>query len=168
MEICFVPDNDYGKFLSDNGLVQKHRGEIVTLDGKVLGYHEGVEFYTIGQRKGLRISSPTPLYVIELDAENNRVIVGNDTALDRDEYTVSRCNWIAHETPPSSIQVLAKIRYNHPGVPAVVTPLPEGRARVKLSIPQRAITPGQASVFYDGEVVVGGGWIEAATGGAQS
>lgn len=162
MEICFVPDNDYGKFLSENGLAVKHRGEIVTLEGKVLGYHEGIEFYTIGQRKGLRISSPTPLYVIELDAANNRVIVGSDTALDRDEFTVSRCNWIACETPPESLQVTAKIRYNHPGVPATITPLPNGRAKVKLSIPQRAITPGQATVFYDNDLVIGGGWIEKA------
>jgi tRNA-specific 2-thiouridylase len=159
MEICFVPDNNYGGFLQQANLVQKHRGEIVNLQGHVLGHHDGIEFYTIGQRKGLGLSSPQPLYVIELDAENNRVVVGDDTALDRDEFTVQNCNWIPWENPPASIEVTAKIRYNHPGTPATVTPLEQGRARVKLHIPQRAVTPGQASVFYQDDLVVGGGWI---------
>ena len=102
MEICFVPDNNYGGFLQSANLVQKHRGDIVDLHGHVLGQHEGIEFYTIGQRKGLGISSPKPLYVIELDAENNRVVVGDESALDRDEFTVDRCNWLPFEmTDPS-------------------------------------------------------------------
>ncbi|MBC8097360.1 MAG: tRNA 2-thiouridine(34) synthase MnmA [Akkermansiaceae bacterium] len=159
MEICFVPDNNYGGFLQSANLVQKHRGEIVNLQGHVLGHHDGIEFYTIGQRKGLGLSTPQPLYVIELDAENNRVVVGDDTALDRDEFTVQNCNWIPWENPPASIEVTAKIRYNHPGTPATVTPLEQGRARVKLHTPQRAVTPGQASVFYQDDLVVGGGWI---------
>src|SRR6266568_4545628 len=86
MEICFVPDNDYGKFLQQAKLVEKHRGEIVNLHGQVLGHHDGIEFYTIGQRKGLGLSSPKPLYVVELDPETNRVVVGDDTSLDRDEF----------------------------------------------------------------------------------
>ena len=159
MEICFVPDNDYGGFLQQANLVQKHRGEIVDLGGQLLGHHDGIEFYTIGQRKGLGLSSPQPLYVIELDAENNRVVVGDDSALDRDEFTVDRCNWIAFDVPPDSIEVTAKIRYNHPGTAATVTGLPDGRAKVKLHTPQRAITPGQAAVFYQDDLVVGGGWI---------
>ena len=159
MEICFVPDNNYGGFLQSANLVQKHRGEIVNLQGHVLGHHDGIEFYTIGQRKGLGLSTPQPLYVIELDAENNRVVVGDDTALDRDEFTVQNCNWIPFENPPASIEVTAKIRYNHPGTSATVTPLEQGRARVKLHTPQRAVTPGQASVFYQDDLVVGGGWI---------
>ncbi len=159
MEICFVPDNNYGGFLQSANLVQKHRGEIVNLHGHVLGHHDGIEFYTIGQRKGLGLSTPQPLYVIELDAENNRVVVGDDTALDRDEFTVQNCNWIPWENPPASIEVTAKIRYNHPGTPATVTPLEQGRAKVKLHTPQRAVTPGQASVFYQDDLVVGGGWI---------
>ncbi len=159
MEICFVPDKDYGRFLQQANLVQKHRGEIVDLRGHVLGHHEGIEFYTIGQRKGLGLSSPKPLYVVELDAAKNRVVVGDDTALDRDELVVERCNWIPFETPPASIEVVAKIRYNHPGTPATVTPLESGRAKVKLHTPQRAITPGQACVFYENDLVVGGGWI---------
>jgi tRNA-specific 2-thiouridylase len=159
MEICFVPDNNYGGFLQSANLVQKHRGEIVDMRGQVLGHHDGIEFYTIGQRKGLGLSSPQPLYVIELDAENNRVVVGDDTALDRDEFMVDRCNWIPFDHLGEPIEVLAKIRYNHPGTAATITPLEQGRAKVKLHTPQRAITPGQASVFYQDDLVVGGGWI---------
>jgi tRNA-uridine 2-sulfurtransferase len=159
MEICFVPDNDYGGFLQSANLVQKHRGPIVDLRGQVIGHHDGIEFYTIGQRKGLGLSSPQPLYVVELDAANNRVVVGDDSALDRDEFTVDRCNWIAFDEPPASIEVTAKIRYNHPGTLATVITQPDGRAKVKLRTPQRAITPGQAAVFYQDDLVIGGGWI---------
>src|SRR6516162_9931697 len=94
MEICFVPDNDYGKFLELAQLARKHRGEIVDLHGTVLGHHDGIEFYTIGQRRGLGITTPQPVYVVELDAENNRDVVGDESALDRDEFTVTNCNWI--------------------------------------------------------------------------
>lgn len=159
MEICFVPDKDYGKFLSMANLAQKHRGEIVSLQGEVLGHHDGIEFYTIGQRKGLGLSSPKPLYVIELDAARNRVIVGDDSALDRSEFTVRNCNWIPYDDPPKQIEVSAKIRYNHPGTPATVFPQPGGAAKVLLHVAQRAITPGQACVFYEGDLVAGGGWI---------
>ena len=159
MEICFVPDNDYGKFLEAAKLAQRHRGDIVNLQGQVLGHHEGIEFYTIGQRKGLGLSSPKPLYVIELDCVNNRVVVGDDSALDREEFTVERCNWIPFDDPPEEMQVSAKIRYNHPGTPALVRPQPGGGAKVKLLTAQRAIAPGQACVFYDGDLVLGGGWI---------
>jgi tRNA-uridine 2-sulfurtransferase len=161
MEICFVPDNDYGKFLRQANLVQKHRGDIVNVHGQVLGQHDGIEFYTIGQRKGLGISSPSPLYVVELDSETNRVVVGDESALERDEFTVDRCNWIPFDEPPETLEVTTKIRYNHPGTSATVTPLQSGRAKVKLQTPQRAITPGQAAVFYQDDLVVGGGWILA-------
>jgi tRNA-specific 2-thiouridylase len=161
MEICFVPDNDYGKFLQQAKLVEKHRGEIVTPQGQVLGEHDGIEFYTVGQRRGLGISSPKPLYVIELDAATNRVIVGDDSVLARDEFRAERCNWIAFDTPPAAFDATVKIRYNHPGTPATVTSLPGGAVKVKLRAPQRAITPGQAAVFYQKDVVVGGGWIAA-------
>ena len=159
MEICFVPDNNYGGFLQQANLVQKHRGEIVDLHGHILGHHDGIEFYTIGQRKGLGLSTPQPLYVIELDAEKNRVVVGDDSALDRDEFSVDRCNWIPFADLTGPIEVMAKIRYNHPGTAATLTPLGQGRAKVKLHTPQRAITPGQAAVFYQDDLVVGGGWI---------
>jgi tRNA-specific 2-thiouridylase len=159
MEICFVPDRDYGKFLQDAKLAQMHRGDIVDTQGRKLGEHDGIEFYTIGQRKGLGLSSPKPLYVVELDAANNRVIVGDDTLLERDEFTVERCNWIPFDEPPASLEVTAKIRYNHPGTAATVTPLANGSAKAKLHTPQRAVTPGQACVFYQDDLVVGGGWI---------
>jgi tRNA-uridine 2-sulfurtransferase len=162
MEICFVPDKDYGRFLQQAKLVEKHKGEIVDTTGRVLGHHDGIEFYTIGQRKGLGISSPKPLYVIELDAQTNRVILGDESLLDQSEFTVERCNWIPFEHPPASIEVTAKIRYNHPGTPATIIPRENGSAQVKLHIPQRAITPGQACVFYQDDLVVGGGWIARA------
>ncbi len=159
MEICFVPDKDYGKFLRDSNLAQAHRGEIVDLRGTVLGHHDGIEFYTIGQRKGLGITTPKPVYVIELDAEKNQVIVGDDAALDRDEFIADRCNWHPFEALAGPIEVTAKIRYNHPGAAATVTPLEGGQVQVKLHQAQRAITPGQAAVFYQDDLVVGGGWI---------
>jgi tRNA-uridine 2-sulfurtransferase len=159
MEICFVPDNNYGKFLQQANLAQKHRGEIVDLHGNVLGHHDGIEFYTIGQRKGLGITTPKPVYVVELDAEHNRVVVGDESALDREEFIVDRCNWIPFDTPPEQITATVKIRYNHPGTTATVQSLPGGRAKIKLHSPQRAITPGQAAVFYQDDLVVGGGWI---------
>jgi tRNA-specific 2-thiouridylase len=159
MEICFVPDNNYGGFLQSANLVQKHRGEIVDMRGGVLGHHDGIEFYTIGQRKGLGITTPKPVYVVELDAENNRVVVGDETALDRDEFVADRCNWHPFEKLTEPIEVTAKIRYNHPGAPATVTPLEGNKVKVKLHSPARAITPGQAAVFYQDDLVVGGGWI---------
>ena len=159
MEICFVPDNDYGKFLQQAELVRKHRGEIVNLQGQVLGEHDGIEFYTIGQRRGLGVSASKPLYVIELDAARNRVVVGDDSALVRAEFIAERCNWIAFDAPPATFEATVKIRYNHAGTPATVSPLPGSAARVRLHVPQRAVTPGQAAVFYEGDMVLGGGWI---------
>jgi tRNA-specific 2-thiouridylase len=159
MEICFVPDNDYGGFLKKSGLVQSHQGDIVDQSGKVLGQHEGIEFFTIGQRRGLRLSSPHPLYVVSLDAKTNRVVVGEDVALLCEEFMVDRTNWIPWDNPDNPIEATAKIRYNHPGTPATITPQQNGSARVKLHVPQRAVTPGQACVFYQDDLVVGGGWI---------
>jgi tRNA-uridine 2-sulfurtransferase len=159
MEICFVPDNDYGGFLQAANLVQKHRGNIVDLTGRILGQHEGIEFYTIGQRKGLGITTPKPVYVIELNVEQNEVVVGDDAHLDRDELIAERCNWHPFEQLTGPIEVLAKIRYNHPGTAATVSPLENGKVKVKLHTPQRAITPGQAAVFYQDDLVLGGGWI---------
>lgn len=159
MEICFVPDKDYGAFLRQANLAQKRRGEIVNLQGRVLGHHDGIEFYTIGQRRGLGITTPDPVYVIELDAENNRVVVGDGAALDRDQFIAANCNWIPYDRLAEPIEVTAKIRYNHPGVAATVTPTENGQVMVKLRSPQRAITPGQAAVFYQDDLVLGGGWI---------
>lgn len=159
MEICFVPDNDYGKFLQQAKLAEKHRGEVVNLQGQVLGHHDGIEFYTIGQRKGLGVASSKPLYVLELDPATNRVVVGDDSALERDSFLAERCNWIAFDQPPGEFEATVKIRYSHPGAPATITSLPDGRARVRLHASQRAVTPGQAAVFYQDDLVLGGGWI---------
>jgi len=159
MEICFVPDNNYGGFLQSANLVQKHRGEITDLYGRVLGHHEGIASYTIGQRRGLGLTTPKPVYVVELDVENNRVVVGDESALDRDEFIAQRCNWHPFDQLEQPLEVTAKIRYNHPGTAATVTPAGNGTVKVKLHTPQRAITPGQAAVFYQDDLVVGGGWI---------
>ncbi len=159
MEICFVPDNDYGGFLEKAGLAARHRGDIVDAHGRKLGEHDGVEFYTVGQRKGLRIAAPGPWYVLELDAPGNRVIVGTESELEREEFAVERCNWIAFEQPPETVEATVKIRYNHAGARAQITPGAGGRAQVRLLEPQRAIAPGQACVFYQDDLVLGGGWI---------
>jgi tRNA-uridine 2-sulfurtransferase len=162
MEICFVPGNDYGAFLRETGLVTPHRGDIVNRQGRVLGQHEGIEFFTFGQRRGLRLAAPRPLYVVDLDPATNRVVVGEAAELDRAEFVIERCNWIAFAEPPPAFEALAKIRYNHPGTPATVVALPHNRARVRLQSPQRAVTPGQACVFYQDDCVLGGGWIARA------
>ena len=158
-EICFVPDKDYKKFLTTAGLVEEHQGEIVDTRGQVLGHHDGIEFYTIGQRKGLGLSSSTPMYVVELDPEHNRVVVGGEGLLLRDELRIERCNWIPFDRLTKPIEAVAAIRYNHPGAEATVIPGEKDRAIVKLREPQRAVTPGQACVFYQDDLVVGGGWI---------
>jgi len=168
MEICFVPDNDYGGFLRKAGLVQEHRGEIVDTQGRVLGHHEGIEFYTIGQRRGIRVSAPRPLYVVDLDVAANRVVVGDPEDLQQTAFGLERCNWIAADPPSAPFEALAKIRYNHPGTPARITPGLDGSARVELAVPQRAVTPGQACVLYEGDGVLGGGWIRRAAGGNGS
>lgn len=168
MEICFVPDNDYGKFLRDAGLVSPHRGEIVDTAGRTLGEHAGIEFYTVGQRRGLGLSGARPLYVVRLDAARNQVVVGPEENLGRTEFEVKDCNWIAWEVPPAAIECVARIRYNHPGVGARVLPGPDGGATVRLHEPARAVTPGQACVFYGGDgddQVLGGGWIRTSPPG---
>ncbi|MBN2508328.1 MAG: tRNA 2-thiouridine(34) synthase MnmA [Verrucomicrobia bacterium] len=159
MEICFVPDNDYRRFLRESNRVPDRPGDIVDVDGRVVGRHEGIAFYTIGQRRGLRIAAPHPLYVVALDPVRNRVVVGTDGALERDTCVIESCNWIPFEAPPAPFEAIARIRYHHPGAPATVTPLPSGRATVKFARPQRAITPGQACVLYRDDLVLGGGWI---------
>jgi tRNA-specific 2-thiouridylase len=172
-EICFVPGNDYKAFLRSHlGENEFHRGEIYDVAGNFVGEHDGIELFTIGQRKGLPGGSARPRYVVDLDAETNRVIVGEADDLVCDEFEIDRTNWIARDLPSKDVDlsrcsssseakadVAVKIRYSHPGTRATVTPLENHRARVRLHEPQRAVTPGQAAVIYDGDVVIGGGWI---------
>jgi tRNA-specific 2-thiouridylase len=158
-EICFVPGNDYKAFLRSHlGEKEFHRGEIYDVDGNLVGEHEGIELFTIGQRKGLPGGSAQPRYVVDLDPETNRVIVGGVEDLVCDEFEVDRVNWIDLEVNEER-EVTVKIRYSHPGTRATLTPLTDGRAQIRLHEPQRAVTPGQAAVFYDDDRVVGGGWI---------
>jgi tRNA-specific 2-thiouridylase len=158
-EICFVPGNDYKAFLRGHlGEEEFHRGGIYDTQGNFIADHEGIEMFTIGQRKGLPGGSPRPRYVLDIDPDTNRVIVGDEEDLVKEQFEVDRVNWLDGE-PAEPKPISVKIRYAHPGADALVYPLPGGKARIELSSPQRAITPGQAAVFYDGDVVVGGGWI---------
>jgi tRNA-uridine 2-sulfurtransferase len=159
-EICFVPDGDYAAFVAKHAPGTLAGGVITDQDGRVVGRHEGTHRFTIGQRKGLGLSAPIPLYVVDIDADQRRVVVGPREALERTELTASRVNWIAGVPPASSTRAEVQIRHRHAAAPATVLPLDHNRARVVFDHPQAAITPGQAAVFYDGEVVLGGGWIE--------
>jgi tRNA-uridine 2-sulfurtransferase len=164
-EICFVPGNDYKAFLRSHlGETEFHRGEIYDVDGNFIAEHEGIELFTVGQRKGLPGGSQRPRYVVGLDPETNRVIVGDADDLVCDEFEIDRVNWhpIAGVNAPgysSEIEATVKIRYSHPGATATLTTLKNGRVRIRLHEPQRAVTPGQAAVFYDRDLVLGGGWI---------
>ena len=161
-EICFVPGNDYKAFLRSHlGEAEFHRGEIYDVDGNFIAEHDGIELFTIGQRKGLPGGSQRPRYVVDLDPETNRVIVGDADDLLCDEFEIDRVNW--HHAgigdPGLPLEATVKIRYNHPGTPATIIPLKDNRARIGLREPQRAVTPGQAAVLYNDDVVLGGGWI---------
>jgi len=162
-EICFVPGNDYKAFLRSHlGEKQFHRGEIYDVHGNFIAEHAGIELFTIGQRKGLPGGSPRPRYVVDLDPETNRVIVGDADDLACDEFEIDRVNWhpvAGIDDPGRPLEATVKIRYSHPGTPANVTPLENNRVRIRLHEPQRAVTPGQAAVIYDGDLVLGGGWI---------
>jgi tRNA-uridine 2-sulfurtransferase len=164
-EICFVPDGNYAGFI-DRYLAageQAERlpgsGEIMSTSGDVVGEHAGIHHYTIGQRRGIGISSAQPLYVTEIDSANNRIVVGNQEELLRDEFTAAGVNWIAFAHPDEPVRAEVRVRYRHTAEPATISPLPDARVHVKFDEPQRAITPGQATVFYRGDEVVGGGWI---------
>jgi len=168
-EICFVPGNDYKAFLRGHlGAEEFHPGGIYDLEGNFLGEHEGIELFTIGQRKGLPGGSPQPRYVVDLDPKTNRVLVGSAEDLVSDDFEIDQMNWIEPAAAVAGIgdpgynsafEVTVKIRYSHPGTRATVTPIDKGRARIQLHEPQKAVTPGQAAVIYDGDVVLGGGWI---------
>jgi tRNA-specific 2-thiouridylase len=159
-EICFVPGNDYKAFLRSHlDAGEFHRGGIYDKFGGFIGEHEGIEMFTIGQRKGLPGGSPSPRYVIDIDPATNRVIVGDAEDLVSDGFTADRVHWLLDEEPIDSIEVDVKIRYSHRGSRATILPGANGIAEIQLHEPQRAVTPGQAAVFYQGDRVVGGGWI---------
>ena len=160
-EICFVPGNDYKSFLRSHlSEGDFHRGEIHDVEGKFIAEHDGIELFTIGQRKGLPGGSPHPRYVVDLDPATNRVIVGDADELLCEEFEIDRVNWHpAAGEGLGSFGATVKIRYNHPGTHATITPLKNDRAHVRLQEPQRAVTPGQAAVIYEGDIVLGGGWI---------
>ena len=158
-DICFVPDGDYVSFLRQYGGVVPVPGDFVDEAGQVLGRHKGLECYTIGQRKGLGVSSNTPLYVLGKDLDRGTVLLGDDSRLFTRELTAERVNWLSIPEPDHPLSVTAKTRYSQREAAAAAEPLPGGRVRLVFQEPQRAVTPGQAVVFYNGDLVLGGGTI---------
>lgn len=161
-EICFIPVADYRSFLRSRATRGIEAGGIVDTQGRILGRHEGLPFYTIGQRRGLGLSAGKPLYVVGFDRGRNLVVVGEKREVCGDGLIADRVNWIAIENLHHPIEVKAKIRSTHREADAVVAPSSDGAVKVEFTQPQEAITPGQAVVFYDGDVVMGGGWIDRA------
>ncbi len=164
-EICFVPDGNYAGFI-DRYLEAENEterlpgaGEIVDTTGKVVGRHEGIHRYTIGQRRGIGIADQRPLYVVSITADKNRVTVGSAEELLSTEFIAAGVNWISFDDPADPVRAEVRVRYRHTAAPATIFPLPNNRARIVFDEPQRAITPGQATVFYRGDEVAGGGWI---------
>jgi tRNA-specific 2-thiouridylase len=159
-EICFVPDGQTGDFVARQLDAPPAEGHIVDSAGTVLGRHGGIHRFTVGQRKGLGVASRAPLYVLRLEPAGARVVVGSREELGRTDLTASTVNWIAGEPPAEPRRVTARIRHRHADAPATVTADGSSRAEVRFDDPQVAVAPGQAVVFYDGDEVVGGGWID--------
>jgi len=164
MELCFVPTGNYVQFIQaysqERGIsLQNREGEIVNKSGDIIGHHNGVHNFTIGQRKGLGFAAGKPLYVLSIDPKKNRVVVGEDDVLRKTLCEIEGVNWISCSQPPGPVRVYAKIRHKHEPAPATIEPLDATTARVTFDSSQRAITAGQATVFYDGDIVLGGGWI---------
>jgi tRNA-specific 2-thiouridylase len=160
MELCFIPTGGYREFLKARRGIEGYPGEFVDPQGRVLGRHRGVESYTVGQRRGLGIPAGEPFYVIDIQPETNRVVLGHREELLSPGLTASGMNWLI--TPPTGeIEAAAVIRYRHPGVLARITPQGGGEVKVVFAAPQSAVAPGQAVAFYDRDRVLGGGWIEA-------
>ena len=164
-EICFVPDGKYSEFI-DRYLEHEGRsdelpasGEIVNTAGEPVGTHTGIHRYTVGQRRGLGIAAEKPLYVLQIERAKNQIIVGEADELESIEFTAKGVNWVAFDTPSEPVRAEVKVRYRHEPAIATIYPLPDSRACVVFDEPQRAITPGQATIFYHGDEVVGGGWI---------
>lgn len=165
MELCFVPSGNYVQFIQAysaerNIAMNRDEGEIVTESGEVVGHHQGVHNFTVGQRKGLGFATGKPLYVLSIDAANNRVVVGEDDALRSTACEIETVNWVSCEQPSQPIRAMVKIRHKHPPARATVTAFSENRAAIVFDAPQRAITRGQAAVLYDkGDRVLAGGWL---------
>jgi len=158
-EICFVPDGNYAAFVASR-TAEPRTGAIVDDQGRTIGAHEGVHRFTIGQRKGLGIATGTPLYVLKIDAESGDVTVGPRSGLERTSLTASGVNWVSVDAPSGWLPASAQIRHRHRAAAGRVRALDGHRAEFEFNDPQAAVTPGQAVVFYDDDVVVGGGWIE--------
>ncbi|MBO5788709.1 MAG: tRNA 2-thiouridine(34) synthase MnmA [Clostridia bacterium] len=158
-DICFVPDGDYASFIEKYTKKNYPSGDFVDTEGKVLGKHQGIIRYTIGQRKGLGVAFGTPLYVCQICPEENRVVLGGNDDLFSTTFEAGELNWIAFDTPPATFRAKAKIRYRQCEQPATIAILPSGRAKVTFDEPQRAITRGQSVVFYQDDYVLGGGII---------
>lgn len=164
-EICFVPDGNYSRFVENYARYEMGEpsiagGSITNSDGSVIGQHAGLHRYTIGQRRGIGIASSEPLYVVKIDVPRNQLVVGKRDELYGKSFVAKGVNWIAIAKPDSPVRANVRIRYRAAESPATITPLDTKRVRVEFDEPQTAITPGQATVFYDDDAVVGGGWIE--------
>lgn len=159
-EICFVSNDDYAGFIARRAPDSRRAGLIVDADGRLVGRHEGVHHFTIGQRKGLHLSAGIPLYVTAINADSNTVVVGPREHLARRNLAASGVNWISGSAPSSPLRVAVQIRSRHVAAPAVLHAQGNDRATVEFGAPQSAITPGQAAVFYVDDEVIGGGWID--------
>ncbi len=159
-EICFVEDNDYGRYISENTDADIQPGFFIDSSGNKLGMHKGIIHYTVGQRKGLGISFGKPMFVVAINPQDNTVVLGDENEVFSTELTASDLNFISIPELSGEMKVTAKIRYSAKEAPAVISPLKDGRVHVLFDEPQRAITPGQSVVFYDGDSVVGGGVID--------
>jgi len=159
-EVCFIHEPSYHSFLQERFGESIKPGPIVDKKGVVLGKHKGIPFYTIGQRRGLNLAKGKPLYVIGIDREKNVLVVGEETEVYGDTFIIDSVSWITSRVMTLPFSAKVKIRYNHPGSEAVLSIKGEDELEVKFKTPQKAITPGQAAVFYDGETVLGGGWIK--------
>lgn len=162
-EICFIPEGNYSSFIREYSGVEVKKGDIVDSTGKILGSHDGFWNFTIGQRKGLRIAYKRPLYVISIDAEKNIIVVGDSEEVKKKRFIVKDVKWL-YEKDKDSFETLVKIRYNHKKADAFLNKRKDGKVEVRFKKEQDAITPGQAAVFYDGDYVIGGGWIEKVLG----
>jgi len=164
-EICFVPDGDYARFVEDYSRSEMGRaaaleGEIVTADGRVLAEHRGLHRYTIGQRRGIGVASGEPLYVVRIDVPRNQLVVGKRGELMSESLSATGVNWVSIAPPDKPVRARVRIRYRAAEATATITPTGTAEVRVNFDAPQQAVTPGQATVFYDGDLVLGGGWIK--------